>query len=89
MLRGQADEGPAPKWNAKLLGGGVSCALGLLLAGGEIYTALQGGGANISAGALGIGFGVLGYFLGPRWLATATVFLCAAAILFRLAPFVS
>jgi hypothetical protein len=32
-----------------------------------------------------VGFGVLGYFLGSRKLATATVFLCAAAILFGLA----
>ena len=42
-------------------------------------------GANITAGVLGVGFGILGYFLGPRWPATATVFLCAAAILFGLA----
>jgi hypothetical protein len=32
-----------------------------------------------------MGFGVLGYFLGSRKLATATVFLCVAAILFGLA----
>ena len=44
-----------------------------------------GGGANITAGVLGMGFGILGYFLGARKLATATVFLCAAAILFGLA----
>jgi hypothetical protein len=32
-----------------------------------------------------VGFGVLGYFFGARRLATATVFLCTAAILFGLA----
>jgi hypothetical protein len=89
ILKGRADDGPGREWNAKLLGGGISCAVGLLLAGGEVYAALHGGGANISAGALGLGFGVLGYLLGPRWLATATVFLCTAAILFRLAAAMS
>ncbi len=52
---------------------------------GQVLASLYGGGANTSAGALGIAFGVLGYFLGSRKLATATVFLCAAAILFGLA----
>jgi len=52
---------------------------------GQVLVAFYGGGANNSAGALGIGLGVLGYFLGPRWLATATVFLCAASIIFGLA----
>jgi hypothetical protein len=89
ILKGQAGDDPGQQWNAKLLGGGISCAVGVLLAVGEFYAALHGGGANISAGALGVGFGVLGYFLGPRWLATATVFLCAAAILFRLAAYMS
>ena len=69
----------------KLLFGGISCAIGVLLGGVEVLAALCGGGANISTGALGMGFGVLGYFLGPRWLATVTVFLCAAAIVFWLA----
>ena len=76
---------PVPGRRATLLGGGISCALGVLLAAGTVFAALFGGGANISAGALGLGFGVLGYFLGPRWPATATVFLCAAAIIFGLA----
>jgi hypothetical protein len=68
-----------------LLGGWISCAVGALLAAGTVFAALYGGGANITAGALGVGFGVLGYFLGARKLATATVFLCTTAILFGLA----
>jgi hypothetical protein len=74
-----------PERHATLLGGWISCVLGLLLAAGMFFAALLGGGANITAGALGMGCGVLGYFLGPRWLATATVLLCAAAIIFGLA----
>jgi hypothetical protein len=81
----QADNDPIPEGRAMLLGGWISCAVGALLAAGMVYTALYGGGANITAGALGVGFGVLGYFLGARKLATATVFLCATAILFGLA----
>ena len=76
---------PGPEQRATLIGGWISCAVGVLLAAGMVVAALLDGGANITAGALGIGFGVLGYFLGPRWLATTAVFLCAAAIIFGLA----
>ena len=81
----QAGNDPVPEGRARLLGGWISCAIGVLLAAGTVLPAFLGGGANISASAFGVGFGVLGYFLGSRRLATATVFLCAAAILFGLA----
>jgi VIT1/CCC1 family predicted Fe2+/Mn2+ transporter len=81
----QAGNDPLPEGRATLLGGWISCAIGVLLAASTVFAAFLGGGANISASALGVGFGVLGYFLGTRKLATATVFLCAAAILFALA----
>jgi hypothetical protein len=81
----QAGNDPLPAGRARLLGGWISCAIGVLLAAGTVFAAFLGGGANISASVLGAGFGVLGYFLGSRKLATATVFLCAAAILFGLA----
>ena len=81
----QAGDDPAAEGRATLLGGWISCAIGVLLAAGTVFASLLGGGANISAGALGVGFGILGYFLGARKLATATVFLCATAILFGLA----
>jgi hypothetical protein len=57
----------------------------MLLAIVEVFAALLGGGANTTAGALGIGFCILGYFLDSRKLATATVVLCAASIPFGLA----
>ncbi len=81
----EAGNDPGPQRRAKLLGSWISCAIGILLAAGTGIAAFLGGGANTTAAALGVGFGVLGYFLGSRKLATATVFLCAAAILFGLA----
>jgi hypothetical protein len=82
----QAGNGPVPEGRATLLGGWISCAIGVLLAVvTTVFAAFLGGGPNISASALGVGFCVLGYFLGARKPATATVFLCAAAILFGLA----
>jgi hypothetical protein len=83
--REEAGGDPGREERLRTLLGGIPCALGVLLGIGQVLAALYGGGANITAGALGIGFGVLGYFLGPKWLATATVFLCAATILFGLA----
>ena len=84
----EAGNDPVPERRAMLLGGGIACIVGVLLAAGAVFAAFLGGGATSSAGALGalgVGLGVLGYFLGSRKLATATVFLCAAAILFGLA----
>jgi hypothetical protein len=81
----QAGNDPVPEGRATLLGGRISCAIGVLLAVGTVLAAVLGGDAKISPSALGVCFGVLGYFLGSRKLATATVFLCAAAILFGLA----
>ena len=80
----EAGNDPVQEGRAMLLGGWISCAIGVLLAVGT-FAAFFGGGPIISASALGVGFGVLGYFLGARKPATATVFLCAAAILFGLA----
>ena len=70
----------------RLLAGRISCILGLLLAIGQVlYTLALDGGPNITVGALGIGFSILGYYLDSRKLATATVFLCVAAILVGMA----
>ena len=68
-----------------MLAGRISCIVGLLLAIGQVVAALLGAGDNITAGALGIGFCILGYYLDSRKLASVTVFLCVAAILFGMA----
>ncbi len=81
----EGDAGPNREGQAKLLAGRISCIIGLLLAVGQVFAALLGAGANVTAGALGIGLCILGYYLDARKLATATVVLCAAAILFGLA----
>ena len=83
MTEGTA--GPDRRRRARLIGGTISCLLGLLLGMGQVFAALHGAGANVSAGVLGIAFCILGYFLDSRKLATATIFLCAASILFGLA----
>jgi len=83
MTEGEA--GPDRGRQAKTYGGVISCAVGLLLGIITVFTALRGGDANTSAGILGVGFCILGYFLGSRKLATAAVFLCMVAILFGLA----
>jgi hypothetical protein len=70
---------------ARLLAGRISCIVGLLLAIGQVVAAFLGAGDNITAGVLGIGFCILGYYLDSRKLATVTVFFCVAAILFGMA----
>ncbi|HEX6709583.1 MAG TPA: hypothetical protein VF068_04565 [Rubrobacter sp.] len=76
--------GSDPRLNVKLLVGRLSCAVGILCGIAEVWVAFLDAGANITAGALGVGLGVLGYLLGARGLATATVFICVAAMLFGL-----
>ena len=59
----------------KLLFGRICCMVGLLL----------GASVNLSAGAVGIALGVLGYFLGARRLGAASVVLGTAAVFFMAA----
>jgi hypothetical protein len=81
----EGDAGPDKGQRARLLAGRISCFIGLLLGAWQIYATLPGDGIITSAGILGIAFCILGYYLDARKLATATVFLCTAAILFGLA----
>jgi hypothetical protein len=70
---------------AKLLGGRICCLVGLLFGVGGILFALLGASANVSAGAVGLALGVLGYFLGARRLGAATVVLGIVAVFFMAA----
>ena len=82
----EGDAAPGRERRAKLLVGRISCVVGLLFAIGQVlYTLFFDGGANTSAGILGIAFCILGYYLDSRKPATAIVFLCVAAILFGMA----
>ena len=81
----EGDAGPNREGRAVLIAGRASCVIGSLLAVGQVVAAFLGAGDNITAGALGIGFCILGYYLDSRKLASVTVFLCVAAILFGMA----
>jgi hypothetical protein len=67
------------KYQAKRLGGLISCLLGLLLGLGGIVGAFLGATEDISTGVLAIVLGTLGYSLRARRLGAATVVLGAVA----------
>ena len=69
----------------KLHVGRICCVKGLLLSAGGFVVATLGASVNLSAGAMGIGLGVLGYFLGARRLGAASVVLGTAAVFFMAA----
>src|SRR5829696_4308515 len=69
----------------KLLLGRICCVVGLLLGAGSFVVAILGASVNLSAGAVGVVLGVLGYFLGARRLGVASVVLGTAAIFFMAA----
>jgi hypothetical protein len=69
----------------KLFFGRICCVIGLLLGAGGFVVATLGASVNLSAGAVGIGLGVLGYFLGARRLGAASVVLGTAAVFFMAA----
>ena len=69
----------------KLLFARICCVMGLLLSAGGFVVATLGASVNLSAGAIGIGLGVLGYFLGARRLGAASVVLGTAAVFFMAA----
>jgi hypothetical protein len=69
----------------KLLFGRICCVVALLLGAGGFVVATLGASVNLSAGAVGIALGVLGYFLGSRRLGAASVVLGTAAVFFMAA----
>jgi hypothetical protein len=73
------------KYQAKRLGGLISCVVGLLLGLGGIVGALLGASDDVSSGVLAMVLGVLGYSLGARRLGAATVVLGTVALFFVVA----
>ena len=69
----------------KPLLGRICCLVGLRLGAGGFVVAILGESVNLSAGAVGIALGVLGYFLGARRLGAASVVLGTAALFFMAA----
>ena len=78
-------KGEARSGAAKLLGGRICCLFGLLLGAGGILVALLGASYDLSAGALGVALGILGYFLGARRLGAAAVAVGIVAVFFMAA----
>ena len=69
----------------KLLLGRICCLMGLLSGAGGFVVATLGTSVNLSAGAVGIVLGVLGYFLGARRLGAGSVIIGTAALFFMAA----
>jgi hypothetical protein len=61
--------------NAKAFFATIVCGVGLVLAVGVLISTLVSGGSYgvISAAAVGVGLGILGYFLGAGRLGTVTI----------------
>ncbi len=73
--------------NAKSFLATAVCVLGLVTSvGAAIATLFVGVGVDIvSAGAISVGLGVLGYFLGAGRLATMTIIVCVVSLFLGLA----
>ena len=69
----------------KVLLGRICCLIGLLFGAGGIVFAILSASVNVSAGAVGIVLGLVGYFLGVRQLGALTIALGVVALFFMAA----
>ena len=69
----------------KLMLGRICCVVGLLFGAGGIVFAILSASVNVSAGAVGIVLGLVGYFLGERRLGTAAIAVGVIALFFMAA----
>jgi len=69
----------------KLLLGRICCLVSLLFGVGGIIFSVLSASVNLSAGAVGIVLGLVGYFLGVRWLGVATIAVGVIALFFMAA----
>ena len=65
--------------------GRICCLVGLLFGAGGIVFSILSASVNISAGAVGIVFGLVGYFLGVRRLGAAAIAVGVIALFFMAA----
>jgi hypothetical protein len=84
-MSGSVGKGEEREDALKLLLGRNSCVVGLLFGTRGIVFAILGTSVNLSAGAVEIALGILGYFLGARRLGAASVILGTAAVFFMAA----
>ena len=79
---GSGDDFEARAQNAKSGAATLVCALGLVIAlGSAVATIFAGVGVDvISGGAIGVGLGILGYFLGAGRLGVATIVISILAM---------
>ena len=75
----------ARKEAARALLGTVFCIVGILCGALGILFAILGTSNNVSAGAIGVALGILGYFLGQRRLAVAAIVIGVITVFFMAA----
>lgn len=83
--RGESNKVAGNDGQPGLFWGRAACGLGVVLAAAGIAAAFSGTGASVVPGAVGVGLGILGYFLGSNRFGTITIILCTAALFFGLA----
>jgi hypothetical protein len=69
----------------KLLLGRICCVVGLLFGAGGIVFSILSASVNLSAGAMRMVLGLVGYFLGVRRLGVATIAVGVIALFFMAA----
>ena len=79
------DQGKRREEATKLLLGRICCLVGLLLGVGGIAFSILSASVNLSAGAVGIVLGLVGYFFGVRSLGAATIAVGVIALFFMAA----
>jgi membrane associated rhomboid family serine protease len=84
-LTEDTDQGRKREEAPKLLLGRICCLVGLLFGAGGIVFSILSASVNLSAGAVGIVFGLMGYFLGVRRLEVATIAVGVIALFFMAA----
>jgi membrane associated rhomboid family serine protease len=84
-LAEDTDQGRKREGAPKLPLGRICCLVGLLFGAGGIVFSILSASVNLSAGAVGIVFGLVGYFLGVRRLGAAAIAVGVIALFFMAA----